>query len=104
MTAGGWQPERVRLRLGLAVLLLVAAQLLAIAHYVGHAAEGDSAGCDICIVTGQAGGALLPSVIAHAPLPGTAGVAIATPDLTVPSASPSVYRSRAPPPVQLQPT
>ena len=60
VTTDVWQSERRRLRSGLAVLLLLVAQIAAAAHFIGHATQGEAADCNICLHAGQAGSALLP--------------------------------------------
>ena len=97
MTAGLGQSERTRLRLSLAVLLLLVAQIAAVAHFIGHSTQGETAGCNICLHAGQSGSALLPSAIPQVAFHSTSSELIAVAEAQVFRAYPAVYRSRAPP-------
>ena len=98
MTTDNWQSERTRFRLSLAVLLLLVAQIAAVAHFIGHAVQGDSVDCIICLHAGQSGTALLPGAnpqIAFQPTTSTLVTALVSQRFR--STYPVVYRSRAPP-------
>ncbi|MEO7385913.1 MAG: hypothetical protein ABIX37_03130 [Gammaproteobacteria bacterium] len=97
MTTIDWQFERSRLRVGLAVLLLLVAQIAAAAHLVGHGTQGDTAGCNICLHAGQLGSALLPSALPQAAVQSTASELVGFTETQVFSTYPAVYRARAPP-------
>jgi hypothetical protein len=97
MTTGAWQSERIRLRLGIAVLLLLIAQIAAVAHFIGHSTQGDTAGCNICLHAGQSGSALLPSAVPQVAFHATTSELVAIAGTQVFRTYPAVYRSRAPP-------
>ena len=97
MNTAGWQSEGNRLRLGLAVLLLLVAQIAAIAHFIGQSAEGETAGCSICLHAGQSGSALIPSAIPQVVFQPTTSTVATTVEAQIFRAVPAVYHSRAPP-------
>ncbi len=97
MTTRAWQTERIPLRLSLAVLLLLIAQMAAVAHFIGHSSQGDVAGCNICLHAGQSGSALLPSAVPQVAFQATSSAVVALAETQVFRTSPAVYRSRAPP-------
>ena len=97
MNTGVWRSERTRLRLGFAVLLLLVAQIASIAHFIGHAAQGDNVDCNICLHAGQSGSALPPSAIPQISFQSTNSEPVATVDTRIFSTYPAVYHSRAPP-------
>ena len=97
MPNGVWQTEPNRLRLSLAVLLLLVAQIAQVAHFIGHSTQGDTAGCTICLHAGQSGGALLPSAVPPLALHSTSSELVATVETQIFRTYPAVYRSRAPP-------
>ena len=88
---------RPRLRVLLALALVMAAQAAAMNHLIGHTAEGHNASCGICISASHAGNALPASPI-QINLPKLAdrpAVPVVTGRLYLTTAV--VYRSRAPP-------
>jgi hypothetical protein len=97
MTTRVWQTERTPLRLSLAVLLLLIAQIAAVAHFIGHSSQGDVASCNICLHAGQSGSALLPSSIPQVAFQATSSELVALADTQVFRTYSAVYRSRAPP-------
>jgi hypothetical protein len=97
MNTGVWRSERTRLRLGFAVLLLLVAQIASIAHFIGHAAQGDNVDCNICLHAGQSGGALLPSAVPQPAFHSTNSELVATVETQILRTYPAVYHSRAPP-------
>ena len=97
MITGGWQFERARLRFSLAVLLLLVAQIAAVAHFIGHTAQGDTAGCNICLHAGQSGSALIPSAVPQLAFQSTTSEVITAVETQVFRTYPAVYPSRAPP-------
>lgn len=97
MTTVAWQSERTRLRLGFAVLLLLIAQIAAVAHYIGHSTPDDTARCNICLHAGPSGSALLPSALPQAAFHAITSELVVIADRQVFRTYPAVYRSRAPP-------
>ena len=97
MITGSWQSERNRLRLGLAVLLLLVAQIAAVAHFIGHSAQGDTTSCTICLHAGQSGGALLPGAVPQVAFQSTSSELVVVVETQIFRTYPTVYRSRAPP-------
>lgn len=91
------QSAGYRLRLGLAVLLLLVAQIAAVAHFIGHAAEGDTESCTLCLHAGQSGSALLPSALPQTVFRPITSVVVTTVEAQISRTYPGVYRSRAPP-------
>ena len=85
------------MRLGLAVLLLLVAQIAGVAHFIGHSAGGDTTGCTICLHAGQAGGALLPSALPQSVFQPTTSEVVPAVEGRIFRTYPGVYRSRAPP-------
>ena len=97
MITGRCHSERVRLRLSFAILLLVVAQIAAVAHFIGHSTQDSSAGCNICLHAGQSGSALQPSAVPQIAFHSTTSWVIAAPEAQIFRTYPAVYRSRAPP-------
>lgn len=97
MSAAGLQSEGMRLRLGLAALLLLVAQVAAVAHFIGHSAQGEAGGCNICLHAGQSGSALMPSASPQIEFQPTTSVLVTTVETQIFRSVPSIYRSRAPP-------
>ena len=97
MTTRFWQTERTPLRLSLAVLLLLIAQIAAVTHFIGHSTQGDVAGCNICLHAGQSGSALLPGAIPQVAFQATSSAVVAVAETPIFRTYPAVYRSRAPP-------
>ena len=97
MNMGSWQSEGKRLRLGLSVLLLLVAQIASVAHFIGHSAQGEIAGCTICLHAGQSGSALIPSAIPQIVFQPATSEVVTTVEAQIFRTVPAVYRSRAPP-------
>jgi hypothetical protein len=97
MTTRAWQTERIPLRLSLAVLLLLIAQIAAVAHFIGHSAQGDVASCNICLHAGQSGSALLPSAVPQVAFHSNSSELVAVAETQILRTYLAVYRSRAPP-------
>ena len=97
MTSRVWQRERTRLRLSLAVLVLLIAQLAAVAHFNGHSVLGDTSGCNICLHAGQSGSALLPDTIPQVAPQSISVEQVAAVETLIFRNNPTVYLSRAPP-------
>ncbi|MGE0386775.1 MAG: hypothetical protein AB7Q97_18775 [Gammaproteobacteria bacterium] len=76
--------------------LLVAAQCLALAHVVGHVADGDAPACFVCHAA-DAFGSALPSAAPALPVAPAQSAAIAAREECAPSAIFSAYHARAPP-------
>lgn len=86
-----------RINVLFAALLLTVLQVIAVSHLIGHAAEGDTGNCELCLNAVHGGDAL---VAAGTPAPSfhaLAGRLVVVPSLQVLSHTPSVYRARGPP-------
>jgi len=81
----------------LAALLLTVLQVIAVSHLIGHAAEGETGNCELCLNAVHGGDALIaagnPPPVFHA----LAGRLVVAPSLQVFSRTPTVYRARGPP-------
>lgn len=97
MIRAGWQSDGQRVRLGLAALLLLIAQIAGAAHLIGHAAEGDTATCTICFHAGEAGGALLPSALPQSVFQPATSEVVSPVEARNFRTYPGVYHSRGPP-------
>ena len=88
---------RPRLRVLFALAFLMAAQAVALTHLIGHTAQGDNAGCGICLSASHAGNAVPASSIPFdiKNLADRPAVPVITGQIH--RSPPAVYRSRAPP-------
>jgi hypothetical protein len=90
-----------RLRVLVALMLVLSAQAVGLSHLISHTAAGDNSACAICVSAGHAGNAIPPSpfeseLLALADRP----VAVLI-TRQVRQSPPVVYRSRAPPALRL---
>ncbi|MEQ1803323.1 MAG: hypothetical protein ABL989_15440 [Gammaproteobacteria bacterium] len=88
---------RRRVSVLLATALLTVLQVIAVSHLIGHAAEGDTGDCELCLNAVHGGDALVAAGTPPPAFRALAGRLPAIPELQVSSRTPSVYRARGPP-------
>jgi len=81
----------------LAALLLTVLQVIAVSHLIGHAAEGETGNCELCLNAVHGGDALVAAGNPPPAFHALAGRLVVAPSLQVFSHTPTVYRARGPP-------